>query len=184
MRAYGVRLAPHLTLVLAVIQGGCFEMRLSAADAKNTCGLGDDWDDVLATAKTRSSDSRRRLESIAARGDDVPAVALARQVLTLWSDKDNTFYSLAPIAVRKPELPPAGLRGALGRENDAAIVVVEADIDASGCVGSVRVIKGPTSDKLRSLVIRSVQQTAFQPAKRGDDYVAAKATLSIGIEVR
>lgn len=101
---------------------------------------------------------------------------------------DNGGGSPEPVAAAPPPPPPppaplvnAKPRGAVQPEypeiaqqnNWEGRVVVKAYINADGSVGEVQVAKSSGHSELDEAALAAVKRTKFEPAKRGDEVVAA-----------
>ena len=190
---------PELLPEVTVGRRGWIRMLLPAGCAFGlavTCAVGSEppgvarvkvdeaWDDVLALGRDGGSGARRELQQIAARNDGVPSTALARKMLSLWSEAASAMHSDTPQALVHPRLSPDALRRILPGTQPAGLVIVEVSVDSRGFVTRATVLRGAPSSEVEALILDTTRSMLFCPAKVSADYAPGKVTLTFSLEVR
>lgn len=127
---------------------------------------------AFAVGNTRMGETARQAEDPTA-VRDTPA-PVANRVATRVPQATVRF--VAPVKTRTvaPEYP-AALK-AQGIEGD---VVLRVDVDATGAVTAVTVVKGSAYPELDAAAVRAARAEAYAPARRGDEAVADVLTFTV-----
>lgn len=142
------------------------------------------WDEVLALGREGGPSARRELQQIAGRNDGAPSTALARKMLSLWSEAANGIHSDVPQALAHPRLSADALRRILPGTQPAGLAIVEVAVDARGFVTKATVLKGAPSAEVEALILDTTRTMLFCPVKVNTGYAPGKVTLTFSLEVR
>lgn len=142
------------------------------------------WDDVLAIGRRGGAASRNELQAIAGRKEDAPSVNLARKVLSLWKEGEESLRCDTPQPLAHPRISAETLRQIFPGKTEAGVVVVSVSVNSRGLVTDAKILSGPSSPPLDALVLDTTRGMLFCPVKRGSDYVPGTVTLTFRLEVR
>jgi protein TonB len=128
---------------------------------------------AFAVGNTRMGETAEKAEDPNAVRDTPPPPATNRVATRV---PQATVRFVAPVKTRSvaPEYPPA--LKAQGIEGD---VVLRVDIDATGAVTSVTVVKGSAYPELDDAARRAARAETYSPARRGDEAVADVLTFTV-----
>lgn len=135
------------------------------------------WERVLDLAKAGNPGSKKELQAKTT-SDEGASSLLAKRILALWNEADNTYYSEVPrpletTCIRKEELeklPPD--------DTNFGMVAVSVEVSPVGLPTDLQIVSGPPNAALRKAVLAGVRRMLFVPAKKGSQYVRATVTIT------
>jgi len=140
---------------------------------------------ILQIAQSKAPDAKTQLERLRDQGPgDAQLPMLARRILNLWNDVDNTYHSRTPQVIENHCITVDELKSLYPGEVEAKRLYIEIRVDADGKPVRASVIGGTDDKQLKDAVVHSLMQRRYVPAKEHDSYIDSTLTIECRVEVR
>jgi hypothetical protein len=171
-----------IAVILTAVVASCYQAPAPRSPVEQVKREKDTFEEVLQTAATPSPSALNTIKRIGAQSDDYFIKALVANVLPLWKEDENTFYSSTALPLRQSCLDEADREKLQRRRGRATLVYFTVRVSPDGRALNVSKKRGSVEPDLEQLMQQTLSKSRYLPAKSARGYEASNLIVQCRVE--